>query len=97
MESEQKSTEVEVTMPVGIMVLELLEKQQDQFFMKIAQIEIDDQVEMGIALDCCGDPIFAEISAARYQDDESDIIQVYYMNYIDTDDYLDYVKEKRSI
>ena len=97
MESEQKSTEVEVTMPVGIIVLELLEKQQDQFFMKIAQIEIDDQVEMGIALDCCGDPIFAEISAARYQDDESDIIQVYYMNYIDTDDYLDYVKEKRSI
>ena len=97
MESEQKSTEVEVTMPVGIMVLELLEKQQDQFFMKIAQIEIDDQVEMGIALDCCGDPVFAEISAARYQDDETDIIQVYYMNYIDTDDYLDYVKEKRSI
>ena len=97
MESEQKSTEVEVTMPVGIMVLELLEKQQDQFFMKIAQIEIDDQVEMGIALDCCGDPIFAEISAARYQDDESDIIQVYYMNYIDTDDYLDYVKTKNYI
>jgi len=99
MESEQKFTEVEVTMHVGVTVLELLEEQQDQFFIKIGEITLEDneQMDMGIALDCCGEPIFAEISVARFTDDESDIIQVYHMNYIDTDDYLDYVREKRYI
>ena len=97
MESKQKSTEVEVTMNVGIMVLELLEQQQNQFFRKIADIDIDDQVDMGIVIDCCGEPVFAEISAARFQDDESDIVQVYYMNYIEVDDYLDYVKQKKYL
>ena len=97
MESEQKFIEVEVTMNVGVMVLELLEEQQDQFFIKIGGIEIEDQMDMGIVLDCCGEPVFAEISLARFKDDESDIIQVYHMNYIDVDDYLDYVKEKRYL
>lgn len=97
MESKQKFIEVEVTMHVGVMVLELLEEQQDQFFIKIGGIEIEDQMDMGIVLDCCGEPVFAEISLARFKDDESDIIQVYHMNYIDVDDYLDYVKEKRYI
>lgn len=99
MESEQRSTEVEVTMHVGVMILELLEEQQDEFFIKIGRITLEDneQMDIGIAINCCGDPVFAEISVARFTDDESDIIQVYYMNYIDTDDYLDYVREKRYI
>jgi hypothetical protein len=97
MESEQRSTEAEVTMHVGVMVLELSGKQQDQFFMKIEDIDVEDQMDMGIVIDCCGDPVFAEISVARFEDDESDIIQIYHMNYIDIDDYLDYVKEKRYL
>ena len=90
--------EIEVTMAVAVLVLELLEDQQDEFFEKIASIYFDeDQMDIGIALTCCGNPVYMELSIAKVDDVEGEIMQVYFLNYIDVDRYLDYIIAKKYI
>ena len=90
--------EIEVTMTVAMMVLELLEDQQDEFFEKIALIYFDeDQIDIGMALTCCGNPVYMELSIAKVDDVDGEIMQVYFLNYIDVDRYLDYITLKRYV
>ena len=91
-------TEIEVTMAVAVLVLELLEDQQDEFFEKIATIYFDeDQIDIGLVLTSCGDPVYMELSIAKVDDIEGEIMQVYFLNYIDVDRYLDYMNAGRYI
>lgn len=88
----------EVTMAVAVLVLELLEDQQDEFFEKIATVDFEgDHIEFGLVLTCCGDPVYMELSAAKVDDVEGEIMQIYFLNYIDVDVYLDYVNSKNYI
>lgn len=90
--------EIEVTMAVAVLVLELLEDQQDEFFEKIASIYFDeDQIDIGMALTRCGNPVYMELSIAKVDDVEGEIMQVYFLNYIDVDRYLDYIIAKKYI
>jgi hypothetical protein len=90
--------EIEVTMAVAVLVLELLEDQQDEFFEKIATIYFDeDQIDIGMALTCCGNPVYMELSIAKVDDVEGEIMQVYFLNYIDVDRYLDYINLRRYV
>ena len=90
--------DIEVTMTVAVMVLELLEDQQDEFFDKIAKIYFEeDQIDMGLVLTCCGKPVYMELSIAKVDDVEGEMLQVYFLNYIDVDRYLDYVIAKKYI
>lgn len=98
---KQKYTEeieIEVTMGVGVMILELLEDQQDEFFEKILEIYFDDDyIDIGMALTCCGSPVYMELSIAKVDDLEGEMMQVYFLNYIDVDRYLDYIIAKKYI
>ncbi len=97
MDLEQKFTEetdIEISLNVGILVLELEEDQQDQFFDKIYTINFPAyNANIAIAIDCCGDPIFMECSISR----EKNRYHVYDLIYITLDQYLDYFNAKMAI
>ena len=70
-------TDIEVTMAVAVMVLELLEDQQDEFFEKIGMIYFDeDHMDLGLVLTSCDDPVYMELSIARVDDVDGEIMQV---------------------
>ena len=79
-------------------ILELLEDQQDEFFEKILEIYFDDDyIDIGMALTCCSSPVYMELSIAKVDDIEGKMMQVYFLNYIDVDRYLDYIIAKKYI
>lgn len=85
-------------MAVAVLVLELDEDHQDEFFEKISNIDFDgDHLDFGLVLTCCKEPVYLELSAAKVDDVEGEIMQIYFLNYIDVDVYLDYVNSKNYI